>query len=163
GHVCAGCGREDKLYERGSCARCSLLRRADVLLAGPTGTVPAALTAVRDAISAAPNPRTALNWLRRGAGAPLLATVARGAVPHRDPARDGVSAGRYRAAGLARHRRCSPRRHPASAPRALAARRPAGAGPPRRRLPRLGGRVSRRPTAGADPTGQRQRPGDRRG
>jgi hypothetical protein len=78
GHVCAGCGREDKLYQRGYCPRCSLRRRADALLAGPDGTVPAPLAAARDAIVAAASPRTALNWLRRGAGAPVLAAIARG-------------------------------------------------------------------------------------
>lgn len=78
GHVCAGCGREDKLYERGYCPRCSLRRRADALLAGPDGMVPVPLTAVRDAIVAAPSARGALNWLRRGAGAPVLAAIARG-------------------------------------------------------------------------------------
>ena len=78
GHVCAGCGREDKLYERGYCPRCSLRRRADALLAGPDGTIPAPLAGVRDAIAAAASARGALNWLRRGAGAPVLAAIARG-------------------------------------------------------------------------------------
>ena len=78
GHVCAGCGREDKLYERGYCPRCSLRRRADALLTGPDGTIPAPLTGVRDAIAAAGSARGALNWLRRGAGAPVLAAIARG-------------------------------------------------------------------------------------
>ena len=78
GHVCTVCGREDKLYERGHCPRCSLRRRADALLAGPDGTIPAPLTGVRDAIAAAASARGALNWLRRGAGAPVLAAIARG-------------------------------------------------------------------------------------
>ena len=76
--MCAGCGREDKLYERGYCPRCSLRRRADALLTGPDGTIPAPLTGVRDAIAAAGSARGALNWLRRGAGAPVLAAIARG-------------------------------------------------------------------------------------
>jgi hypothetical protein len=33
---------------------------------------------IRDAIVASASPRTALNWLRRGAGAPLLAALSRG-------------------------------------------------------------------------------------
>ena len=66
GHVCAGCGREDKLYERGYCPRCSLRRRADALLTGPDGTIPPPLICVRDAIAAAGSARGALNWLRRG-------------------------------------------------------------------------------------------------
>jgi len=111
-HVCTGCGREDKLYERGSCARCSLRRRADVLLAGPAGTVPAALTGVRDAITAAPNPRTALNWLRRGTGAPLLAAVASGAVPLSHAGLDSQPPGRavdYLRAVLVAHGALPPR------------------------------------------------------
>jgi hypothetical protein len=94
GHVCAGCGREDKLYERGYCARCSLRRRTDALLAGPDGTVPAPLRAVRDAIVAAASPRTALNWLRRGAGAPVLAAIARGELALSHQALDGWAARR---------------------------------------------------------------------
>jgi hypothetical protein len=78
GHVCAGCGREDKLYERGYCPRCSLRRRADALLAGPDGTMPAPLAGLRDAIVAAGSARSAPNWLRRGAGAPVPAAIAGG-------------------------------------------------------------------------------------
>jgi hypothetical protein len=100
GHVCAGCGREDKLYERGYCARCSLRRRADALLAGPDGAVPAPLTAVREAIVAAASPRTALNWLRRGAGAPVLAAIASGELALSHQALDGWPA--RRAAGYVR-------------------------------------------------------------
>lgn len=81
GHVCTGCAREDKLYERGLCARCALTRRTDALLGGAEREVPAALVGVREAIIAAPTPRTALNWLRQGAGAPLLGALAQGTVP----------------------------------------------------------------------------------
>ena len=78
GHICTGCGAEDKLYTRGYCARCTLARRADELLADSSGVVPSTLVAVRDAIVATSAPCTALNWLRKGAGAAILATVARG-------------------------------------------------------------------------------------
>lgn len=94
GHVCAGCGREEKLYERGYCPGCSLRRRADALLAGADGTVPAPLTGVRDAIVATASPRTALNWLRRGAGTPLLAAIARGELALSHQALDGWPAQR---------------------------------------------------------------------
>jgi hypothetical protein len=94
GHVCAGCGREEKLYERGYCPRCSLRRRTDALLAGPDGTVPAPLAGVRDAIVAAASPRTALNWLRRGAGTPALAAIARGELALSHQALDGWPAQR---------------------------------------------------------------------
>lgn len=77
GHVCTGCGAEDKLYTRGYCARCTLARRTDELLSDPSGIVPNTLAAVRDAIVATSTPRTALNWLRKGAGAAILAGLAR--------------------------------------------------------------------------------------
>jgi hypothetical protein len=78
---CSACGIEDKLYERGRCDRCTLARRADELLAGPDGTVPAALAGVHAAIVASATPRKALNWLRSGAGAPILAAIATGTMP----------------------------------------------------------------------------------
>jgi hypothetical protein len=78
---CSNCGIEDKLYERSRCERCALARRADELLAGPDGAVPAALTAVHAAIVASAAPRKALNWLRSGAGAPILAAIAAGTMP----------------------------------------------------------------------------------
>ena len=79
-HACAQCGREDKLYARGRCDRCALARRATELMAGPDGVVPAALMSVHDAIVASATPRKALNWLRQGAGAPILAEIARGSL-----------------------------------------------------------------------------------
>ena len=77
--ACAVCGTEDKLYDKGLCARCSLRRRATELLSGGSGDVPAAMTAVLEAICAARNPRSALNWLRKGAGAAILSDIAAGA------------------------------------------------------------------------------------
>jgi hypothetical protein len=77
-HACGDCGLEDKLYEKGRCARCSLRRRAAELLSGPTGNVPTELTAVLEAICAARTARSALNWLRKGAGAGILADLAAG-------------------------------------------------------------------------------------
>ena len=77
-HACAGCGIEDKLYERGRCERCALRRRTIELLGGAGDQVPAALEGVRDAIISTATPRTALNWLRGGAGARLLAGIASG-------------------------------------------------------------------------------------
>ena len=66
--ACAECGTEDKLYEKGRCPRCSLRRRARELLSAGPGIVPAQLSGVFDAITAARQPRSALNWLRKGAG-----------------------------------------------------------------------------------------------
>ena len=76
--ACGDCGIEDKLYEKGRCARCSLRRRARELLSAGTGTVPAQLAGVLAAVTAARQPRSALNWLRQGAGASLLADAAAG-------------------------------------------------------------------------------------
>ena len=80
-HVCTDCDREDKLYERGRCERCSLVRRTGELLRAGDEQIPAALVAVHDAITATATPRTALNWLRNGAGAAVLADLATGTTP----------------------------------------------------------------------------------
>jgi hypothetical protein len=78
GHVCTDCGIEDKLYERGRCAPCAQRRRTGELLRGSGEQLPAQLTAVYQAITATATPRSALNWLRKGAGARLLAELAAG-------------------------------------------------------------------------------------
>jgi hypothetical protein len=80
-HACTSCGIEDKLYEQGRCARCSLARRARHLLSGGTGQVPAELNGVLEAITAARAPKSALNWLRKGAAAGLLGDIAAGRLP----------------------------------------------------------------------------------
>ena len=49
-------------------------------MAGPDGKVPAVLVGVHDTIVASATPRKALNWLRVGAGAPILAGMARGTI-----------------------------------------------------------------------------------
>ena len=100
-HACAGCGIEDKLYERGRCARCSLRRRATALLAGPGGQIPATLMPVLEAICAARNPRSALNWLHRRPGAAMLAGLAAGTLPASHQALDAHP--RRRAADFLRH------------------------------------------------------------
>jgi hypothetical protein len=97
---CADCGIEDKLYDKGRCCRCSLQRRAAALLSGGTGQVPGELAAVLTAICSAPNPRTALNWLRAGAGAAILADLAAGQIAATHEALDQHP--RPRAAGYLR-------------------------------------------------------------
>jgi hypothetical protein len=77
-HICTDCGREDKLYARGRCNGCALSRRTGDLLRAGAEVVPAPLVAVHDAIIATSTPRTALNWLRKGAGAAVLADLAAG-------------------------------------------------------------------------------------
>jgi hypothetical protein len=100
-HACTDCGIEDKLYEQGRCARCSLARRARHLLSGGTGQVPAELNGVLEAIAAARAPKSALNWLRKGAAAELLAGVAAGRLPATHQALDAHP--RRQAAGYLRH------------------------------------------------------------
>ena len=77
-HICRLCGREDKCYERSLCDRCVLSRRSAELMAGSDGKVAPALRGVHDAIISSATPRKALNWLRQGAGAPILAAMAAG-------------------------------------------------------------------------------------
>ena len=77
-HACIDCGIEDKLYERGRCNRCALRRRGEQLLAAGRDEIPAELVPVYEAITATATPRSALNWLRNGAGAKLLADLAAG-------------------------------------------------------------------------------------
>jgi hypothetical protein len=66
------------MFEKHRCARCSLRRRAVMLLPAETGQVPDTLAAVLEAICAARTPAAALNWLRTGAGAAILANLAAG-------------------------------------------------------------------------------------
>ena len=70
-HTCTGCGIEDKLYERGRCAPCALRRRTRDLLRGGNEQIPPELAPVYEAITTTDAPRTALNWLRNGAGAAI--------------------------------------------------------------------------------------------
>jgi hypothetical protein len=77
-HLCALCGVEDKMFGKGRCARCSLGGRASDLLAGAGTQAAAGLTVVIEAIAAARNPYSALNWLRTGGAAVIFAEVAAG-------------------------------------------------------------------------------------
>ena len=100
GPRCQDCAREDKLYERGRCAPCSLRRRShDVLRAGASA-VPDHLVGVHAAICASPTPRSALNWLRNGAAAALLADLAAGRLDRSHQALDA-----HRARGAANYLR----------------------------------------------------------
>ncbi len=100
-HVCGDCGIEDKLYEKDRCDQCSLRRRATEFLSGPTGHIPVHLTAVCEAICAARTPRAALNWLRKGAAAAILADLAAGRLAATHDALDHHQ--RPRAADYLRH------------------------------------------------------------
>ena len=76
--TCRDCGTEERLHDRGRCARCALAARAKVLLADASGEVVPALIPVYESIAAARQPYSALNWLRTGAGAGILAELAGG-------------------------------------------------------------------------------------
>ena len=78
GHVCVDCGIEDKLHEDHRCHRCALSRRVTALLADDTGVIPEPLSTLGVAIAEAPNPRSALNWLRTGAAAAILTDIVSG-------------------------------------------------------------------------------------
>ncbi|MGH4004103.1 MAG: hypothetical protein ACRDSO_08315 [Pseudonocardiaceae bacterium] len=81
GHTCVDCGIEDKLYERARCAPCALRRRTTELLRAGAEHIPTELTAVFEAIVTTSTPRSALNWLRKGAGAKVLTELAAGSLP----------------------------------------------------------------------------------
>jgi hypothetical protein len=66
-----------------------------------TGTIAMELSGVFDAVTAARQPRSALNWLRQGAGASLLADVAAGRLAISHQALDAHT--HRRAAGYLRH------------------------------------------------------------
>lgn len=78
--TCRACGAEERPYSQGRCARCTLAERVRVLLAGPDGVVVPALAPVATALAAAPQPYSALNWVRSGAGARLLTEIASGPI-----------------------------------------------------------------------------------
>lgn len=100
-HACIDCGLEDKLYERHRCQRCALRRRTGELLRARGEAIPPELVAVHDAITATATPRTALNWLRNGAGAAVLADLAAGTTPISHAALDAHP--RRRGADYLRH------------------------------------------------------------
>ena len=100
-HACIDCGLEDKLYERHRCQRCALRRRTGELLRAGGEAIPPELVAVHDAITATATPRTALNWLRNGAGAAVLADLAAGTTPISHAALDAHP--RRRGADYLRH------------------------------------------------------------
>jgi hypothetical protein len=76
--VCSDCDTRARLFERGRCVRCVLTRRTTDLLAAPDGHIPARFASLFDAIIAAAQPYSAINWLRTGNGAAILAEIATG-------------------------------------------------------------------------------------
>lgn len=93
GRRCTGCGAEDLTYAEGRCARCALAIRARRACSDPTGQLRTELAAVCDAIAAARQPYSALNWLERSASAALLAQISTGALSLTHEALDAAGAG----------------------------------------------------------------------
>jgi hypothetical protein len=100
-HICTDCGLEDKLYETGRCNSCALARRTHLLLRADGDQIPPALLPVYEAITATTTPRSALNWLRTGAGATVLTQLATGELACSHDALDAHP--RRRAADYLRH------------------------------------------------------------
>ncbi|MGH9285498.1 MAG: hypothetical protein ACRD0M_07465, partial [Acidimicrobiales bacterium] len=75
--TCRSCDAEERPYRHGRCVRCALVEQARHLTGGPDGPLPA----VYHAITAAPQPYSAHNWLRSAAGAAILANLAAGTLP----------------------------------------------------------------------------------
>ena len=100
-HACRDCGIEDKMFEKGRCDRCSLRRRTLALFSAGSGQLPPELAPVAEAIIATPTPRSALNWIRTGAAATVLADLAAGRLALSHQALDDHP--RPRAADYLRH------------------------------------------------------------
>jgi integrase len=78
---CKGCGREDELYNARLCWSCVLAAEVPVLLAGPDGTVSAALQPLSDALAGMRRANSGITWLRNPAVRDLLTQLAAGALP----------------------------------------------------------------------------------
>ncbi len=86
---CSTCGSLERLFERGCCVRCVLTRRATELLADADGHVDACFADLLDAIVVAPQPYSAVNWLRTGTSAAILREIATGKLALTHDALDG--------------------------------------------------------------------------
>jgi hypothetical protein len=75
--TCRSCGAEERPYAKGCCVRCVLAERARKLIDGSGGQ----LRAISSAITAAPNPYSALNWLRSAKSAAILGDIVSGTLP----------------------------------------------------------------------------------
>ena len=78
------------------CLHCVLVERVDALLSGGGGTVPASLSALRDVLLGGTYPKSALQWLSRGGGAKLLATLSNGGVLSHEALEDLAGSDRAR-------------------------------------------------------------------
>ena len=79
---CVRCGTEQPGYGAKSgdhrCYRCLAIERVDAVLTGPDGAIPDALAGLRDALLAAHQPRSVLNWLAGSPAVTVLVQLASG-------------------------------------------------------------------------------------
>lgn len=74
--TCRGCGRPGRLLAGGCCARCVVAHRVHDLLSDHNGVVVTQLRPLAQALTAAPNEYSVLNWLYYHPAATLLADLA---------------------------------------------------------------------------------------
>ncbi|MFE0358857.1 peptidoglycan-binding protein [Streptomyces nigra] len=75
-YTCKQCGRAGKRHSRGRCAHCVLAERVNALLAGPDGTVTPQMEPLAAALTDAPSPFPAIQWLKESPNTKLLARLA---------------------------------------------------------------------------------------
>lgn len=78
--VCAGCGKEDRIWRNKRCFGCNLSDRLDTLLAAADGSVEAPLSGLRQALEATGSPRAILRWLDRPEIEAVLVGMATGEI-----------------------------------------------------------------------------------
>jgi hypothetical protein len=79
--VCAECGTEDYLYERGRCPACTLRRRLDRILGDPSERASNGLSPLHDTLVRLTSPRDVIRWLQLSAVPRLLHEIATGVMP----------------------------------------------------------------------------------
>ena len=76
-YLCTRCGQSADGFVRDLCSRCALHQRVEELLGGPDGQIPPHLQEIARRLREAPNAKSALTWLDRSGGVPILADLAR--------------------------------------------------------------------------------------
>lgn len=74
--TCKQCGRAGNPHSRGRCAHRVLGERVNALLAGPDGTVAPQMEPLAEALSDAPSPFPAIQWIKESPNTELLARLA---------------------------------------------------------------------------------------
>jgi hypothetical protein len=79
--ICRRCDQEGPRYHAGTCTRCVLRERLDVILDRGDGQILPTLQPLYDSLAAMPRPRSGLLWLSRKPAPAILRTLARRQVP----------------------------------------------------------------------------------